>query len=258
MCRLAAYMGRAIPLSAFLAEPEHSLVKQSWAPREMKEAALNADGFGFGWYADDGAPAVYTNTCPIWNDPNLPALGRSLSRPIWMANTRSATPGQEIGHGNTQPFAADRVLFLHNGYIESFRAGTRVAFHHHLSPDIQAGIQGNTDSEFLFALLRQCLDETKGGIEAALRALLEVLPRLIDGRRALLNIVICDGERLVGCRHALNGGECPSLYAAVNAPAWPGATIIASEAFSGEGWQPIAPHTLFTADAAGFKTSVPL
>ena len=50
MCRLAAYLGPSLPLNQFLLDPPHSLVHQSWSPREMYYAKMNADGYGFGWY----------------------------------------------------------------------------------------------------------------------------------------------------------------------------------------------------------------
>ncbi|MEJ2094057.1 MAG: class II glutamine amidotransferase, partial [Gammaproteobacteria bacterium] len=50
------------------------LIKQSWAPKEMAEAVLNADGFGFGWYSDINDPMIYLNTLPIWSDINLESL----------------------------------------------------------------------------------------------------------------------------------------------------------------------------------------
>jgi glutamine amidotransferase len=78
MCRLAVYIGASIRLEDLILKPAHNLVEQAYAPREMQEARLNADGYGFGWFDDDGTPAVYTNTMPIWADHNLETLGRRL------------------------------------------------------------------------------------------------------------------------------------------------------------------------------------
>ncbi len=244
MCRLAAYNGPPVQLNRLLTEPEHSLLKQSWAPKEMREAALNADGFGFGWYAADGMPATYTNTSPMWSDANLDGLGRSLCAGTWLANVRSATPGQSISHANTQPFKYERILFLHNGYIRDFNTERRPAFHAYLRPEIQAGIRGDTDSEYLFALLRQHLAEYDGDLKNALLACLQALPALLDGGVALVNIVVSDGEQLLACRHAVNGGECPTLYEARDVPDFPDAVLIASERFRDtEHWQPVPPHS---------------
>ena len=49
MCRLAAYLGPEIPLRSFLLDFPHSLYQQSWDPKELTEARLNADGYGVAW-----------------------------------------------------------------------------------------------------------------------------------------------------------------------------------------------------------------
>ncbi len=125
MCRLAAYLGPAISLQQFLIDPPHSLYRQSWEPRELKYARLNADGFGFGWYDPDGEPAKYTHSAPIWADANLPALARSLHNTLWIAEIRSATEGNPVHALNTAPFCADRRLFIHNGFISDFHHQVR-------------------------------------------------------------------------------------------------------------------------------------
>ena len=48
MCRLLGYLGEPILLDAILYKPEHSLIVQSYDPREMTSGLLNADGFGIG------------------------------------------------------------------------------------------------------------------------------------------------------------------------------------------------------------------
>ena len=54
MCRHLAYLGPPVPLRALLFDPPHSLVRQSWAPRDMRGGGtINADGFGVGWYPGD-------------------------------------------------------------------------------------------------------------------------------------------------------------------------------------------------------------
>ena len=58
MCRLAAYLGTEISLSAFLQEHEHSLIQQSWAPKEMQDGTLNADGYGVAWLAEITFPSL--------------------------------------------------------------------------------------------------------------------------------------------------------------------------------------------------------
>ncbi len=88
--------------------------------RNCKYATLNADGYGFAWYNDDGRPAVYVNPAPIWTDPNLPHLARALVSDLWMTSVRSASAGNPVNHANTQPFVDDEFMFDHNGLIDDF------------------------------------------------------------------------------------------------------------------------------------------
>ncbi len=245
MCRLAAYTGQNISLTKFLIEPEHSLYRQSWAPGEMDEAALNADGFGFGWYTDADRPYTYTNTLPVWSDGNLHGLGENLSGRIWLGNVRSATPGQPLSHDNTQPFSTGPWLFMHNGFIEGFRETVRRSFHEYLPPEIQAGISGNTDSEYLFALFRNALtgcDSTE--FDIIFGRMFEDLYAILDSAKALLNIIVSDGRSIIAVRHACNGGRCPTLYWSDNQPGFPNGVIIASERLSTTGlWHSIREHS---------------
>ncbi len=211
MCRLAAYLGAEITLSQFLLEPEHSLVKQSWAPNEMQDGTLNADGYGIAWLASDSEPCTYKNVLPVWSDTNLEGLGRSLSSRQWMANVRSATPGQGISEANTQPFIKDGVIFTHNGCLKPFDKEIKSKFLDILSNDISADINGNSDSLYLFALLQQNLLTQTSLSDAILSMMKDLHSVCADKVAALLNLVISDGEFLYASRHALNG-KCPSLY----------------------------------------------
>ncbi|MGH8502625.1 MAG: ergothioneine biosynthesis protein EgtC [Gammaproteobacteria bacterium] len=250
MCRLAAYLGPPVLLQQFLLEPKHSLYEQSWAPHELNFARLNADGFGVGWYSADRKPAIYVNQMPIWSDCNLPALARSLSNPLWMAMVRSATSPYRTGLANMQPFSHDGVLFMHNGYVEDFDHSLRGRIRHFMSTTIEAGIGGNTDSEYIFALLRQLLaSDDELTLENALRGGLALIDEWLHGRKALLNVLLTDGQRLYATRHALNA-ECPSLYFTTDDEYFDeGAQLIASERLTeGEFWQPVPEHHLLILD----------
>lgn len=238
MCRLAAYAGPPLPLRRLLLDPEHSLCEQAYAPQEMVRGLLCADGYGFGWYGNDNRPRLYTNALPIWSDTNLPDLAASLSAPVWLANVRSATPGQAVNLANTQPFRSDNLMYLHNGYLEGFNNGLRRQLHEHLDPGLSAALQGNCDSEYLFAMILQRLRDT-GDIAMAMHEALADLEKLLAGRAALLGIVISDGERLYAIRHGI-GCQPPSMYAMTDDPDYPGAIVIASERLTtSNNWQPV-------------------
>jgi glutamine amidotransferase len=250
MCRLAAYLGPEIPLQHFLLEPAHSLYRQAREPRELLYTKLNADGFGFGWYDPDGSPSIYTSILPIWSDGNLPHLARSLSRPLWLAEVRSATDDQPVHPCNTPPFYDERHLFAHNGFIGEFHLQVRPALQDMLSPPVAATIQGNTDSEYLFACLRQLLvDKPHRPPGDALGELLDLLAEWVDEQPALLNIIVTEGERLYACRHAINH-ECPSLYYTTDDELFPGGQLLASERFTEDSfWQPVPEHHILILDA---------
>jgi gamma-glutamyl hercynylcysteine S-oxide hydrolase len=251
MCRLAAYMGPDLLLHKLLEEEPNSLLKQSWASEELQGTTLNADGFGFGWYLDDKQAAIYTSTLPIWSDTNLSGLGLTLQSPLWLAYVRSATPGQAVNQANTQPFKHNNLMFLHNGRIEHFNDGPRTTLHSHLSAKVASEIEGNTDSEYLFALCKQHLLAGHSPQQALQLACLDVESMLADSP-ALLNMIMSDSDTIYACRYAVNGGLCPSLYYSNTHPNFPDAVVIASERFSlPEYWHEVEEHSSLTVNRQG-------
>lgn len=245
MCRIAAYLGPPIFLEKFLLQPPHSLVEQASAPREMQESRLNADGFGFGWFSENGKPTIYTNPMPIWTDPNLAGLGHVLKTDLWLAYVRSATRLTDISHANTQPFYNKTLLYAHNGYIDQFGETLRHNIRHALESPCEKTIHGNTDSEYLFALLRQSL-LIEDNIEKALLMLFDQLVHWAGNVKLLLNIVIANKEKIVSVRHAING-DCPSLYYSTGDDFFNEGMVVASEALSDdESWQTVPPHHMLT------------
>ncbi len=249
MCRIAAYLGEPVALSHFLLDPPHSLEVQGWSPQELKYARLNADGFGFAWYDEADRPAVYVNPAPIWSDPNLPHLARTLKSPLWLASVRSATPGIPVNHVNTQPFIDNEFLFDHNGLIDDFHGAVQQRMIQQLAPGLLATIRGNTESEYLFAALRQLLDDNPDlPVETALAELMDNIAIWAEGRRCLLNLVVSDGERLYAVRHAL-GDDSPSLYYTTDDEMFPGAQLIASERLTESSfWQSVPEHQILVLD----------
>lgn len=250
MTRLAAYLGPDIALEQFLLDPPRSLLEQARAPHEASHAPISGDGFGFGWYDPDGAPAAYVNPQPIWADPNLPALAHALRNDLWLAAVRSAAPGFGNTPADTQPFRDDELLFLHAGHIDHFRHSVRPKLLRELSPDIEAAVRGGTDSEYLFALLRQILAEDEDmSVDSAIGETLALVDDWAGAARALLNLVVSDGERVYAVRHAVNA-DSPSLYYCVDDETFPdGAQLVASEALTEQGlWQPLPEHSLLVLD----------
>ena len=230
MCRHVAYIGPEVPLQDLLFLPPHGLVRQASAPQELRYARLNADGFGFGWYGEDDNAVVYRRADPVWQDPNLPALARNLYADLWLAAVRSASPGFGGDFVNAQPFANGDLLFSHNGLIEGFRPEIRREIQNILEPEVEAEILGTTDSEYLFALMRQfLLDDADLSLEGAMMEAYSTLEPWVGSGRALLNVILTDGERLIASRHAFHDAP-PSLYYTSDDDSFPeGAVVIASE-----------------------------
>ena len=240
MCRLLGYLGSPIPLDYLLYKPEHSLIVQSYLPREMTSGVVNADGFGIGWYhaQRETDPFTYKNTLPIWSDINLPNLSRYIESGCVIANVRSATAGQTLDFSNSHPFHYGRLLFTHNGFIKNFRQTLYRPIRDRLSDEAYQGIDGSTDSEHIFALLINELATAPDiSLEKALHNTLMILRELADSYQVSVsaNIILSDGNRLVASRFA-HGVQVPSLYWLRDDPAFPDAVIIASEPLFASNW----------------------
>lgn len=239
MCRLLGYLGPSIRLDSLLTKPEHSLVVQSYQPREMTSGTVNADGFGVGWYdPEDPDPFVYRNVLPIWGDPNLRSLSRYVQSNCILAAVRSATAGQAVQLSNCQPFQLGRLLGVHNGYIENFRQRLYRPLRDRLSDTCYQAIEGTTDSEHIFALFCHELQTAETTLEKALRLTLHTLTEWaqVHGVTVAANLVISDGHSLVASRFAYPATP-PSLYWLQDDPAFAEAMIVASEPlFTSDRW----------------------
>jgi ergothioneine biosynthesis protein EgtC len=232
MCRLLGYLGGPILLDSILYKPEHSLIVQSYQPREMTAGLLNADGFGVGWYHrnQDTDPFIYKNILPIWSDINLPSISRYVESGCAIAYVRSATSGQAVDLSNCQPFQSDRILFVHNGFIHNFRQTLYRPIRAQFSDRTYQLINGTTDSEHIFGLFINEFAATNLTLEAALQKALKTLAELakIEQVEFSANIVITNGQQLVASRFA-SPKTPPSLYWLQDDPNFPKAVMIASE-----------------------------
>jgi glutamine amidotransferase len=226
MCRMAGYAGPAIRLGEIVSAPPHSLVVQSYKPREMQTAVVNADGYGAALWLDDGRPepALYRTQAPIWADPNQGWMNERLVVRSAIAAVRSATPGIGFELANVQPFTHGRLAFAHNGFITDFHRGARRLICDKLSTGAYESIRGTSDSEHIFALVLQ--DGLEGGIAA-----LETICRELD-RTAVATLIVGDGEKLSAVRWS-RGIPPATLYAA----AWGEGVCVASEPLDGRAWR---------------------
>ena len=257
MCRFITYLGPSTRLESIVSETDHSLVVQSYQPQEMTSGVVNADGFGLGWYNSklESTPCVYTNTSPIWSDRNLRGLSRHIASDCILANVRSATPGFGFDQSNCQPFAYERLLFMHNGFIENFRDSLVRKIRDSLRDEYYRLIQGTTDSEHIFALVLNYLHGREYTQQTLIVALQETVAQLLEwthGRQMhmALNIALSDGEHVVALRFA-NSSSAPSLYYLPNSRAFPDGVVIASEKLSADPeWRTVPEGNMVTCSDA--------
>ena len=211
MCRMAGYVGPALRVGEIVSAPEHSLLVQSYRPREMLSGSVNADGYGAALWLDDGKPepALYRTAAPIWADPNQRWINERLLVRSLIAAVRSATPGIGFELANVQPFARGRVAFAHNGFVQEFRRGAERAVRDALGTEAYEGIEGSSDSEHLFALVLDGKGTLADAVRAALARLDSICARL--DRAAVATVLLGDGEQLVGARWA-RGSRPATLY----------------------------------------------
>jgi len=244
MCRWLAYAGPPIYLESLIFKPKRSLLTQSRAA-QMSVSAINADGFGIGWYGAKPQPGVYRDILPAWNDANLKSLAAQIASPLFFGHVRAAT-GTAVTRLNCHPFAYGRHLFMHNGMIGGFDKLRRVLAMA-IRPDLYPLVQGTTDSELFFYLLLGNGLETDA--EAAMRASVgQVLAAMsdagIEGHFAM-TAALSDGESVYAVRYA-NDERSPSLFYSV------GAQPLDEIA---ESWQEVPPGHMLVAGSGGVAVS---
>ncbi len=262
MCRLLAYLGPSLLLESLLYNYEHSLITQSYQPQEMISGTVNADGFGVGWYhtLKDTEPFTYRSTLPIWNDINLPSLSRYIESGCMVSYVRSATSGQALDFSNCQPFQYGRLLFIHNGKINKFRQTLYRPIRSQLRDEIYQWVNGTTDSEHIFALLLNELQNNPGkSLEQAMHLTLLKLKELVKRHETytLANLVVSDGNRLVACRFSTKP-PFPSLYWLQNDANFPNSLIIVSEPMFKGNWESFPENSILSVVEDGDITIEPI
>lgn len=238
MCRQLAYVGAPVPLADAVLVGSHSLLRQSYAARELLSGVVCADGFGVGWYDEHGRAARYRSIMPIWADANLADFGAVVRSGHLLASVRNATPGMPFGEAAVHPLRDGDWLFCHNGSLRGDKAREELRA---LAPADVAPIGSDTGD--LFGAL---VADLRAGVEpaAALRGLIGRVAA--HGEPAWLNLALSDGRRTLLTRFA-SDGPAPSLYL----HAAPDAVRVASEPLDDDpGWEPVAPSTLVELSAS--------
>jgi glutamine amidotransferase len=156
MCRLFGLTAGAEPVTAkfWLLQAPDSLRRQSH--REP-------DGTGLGYYDRDGQPHVDKQPLAAFRDREFAREAREVESSTFVAHIRFASTGA-LELKNTHPFEQQNRLFAHNGVLEDLPSLERRL------GDAISLVQGDTDSERLFALITTEIERHGGDVEAGIHA----------------------------------------------------------------------------------------
>ncbi|KAI9317425.1 nucleophile aminohydrolase [Dichotomocladium elegans] len=231
MCRLLLYKGKQpILLAHLLTNPAHSIINQSFDSRLRIDhrRPLNGDGFGVGWYDSDTdntqsstTPCIFTSVTPAWSNSNLVRLAERIKSPLLFAHVRASTQGT-VTEANCHPWNYGRIMWMHNGGIAQFDKIKR-RLQNSLPEELFLFVQGNTDSEWAFALFLSFLKNPKAEKfehqelkEAMLKTIAQLnawAEELNITEPSLLNFAVTDGESVVCVRYiSSKTEEAASLY----------------------------------------------
>jgi gamma-glutamyl hercynylcysteine S-oxide hydrolase len=236
VCRHLAYLGPPVPLAALVLHPPHGLLRQAYAPLDMRGGGtVNADGFGAGWYPVAGAePVRYRSGQPLWTDASFAAVAASTRAGALLAAVRSATVGMPVSAEAAAPFADGRWLFSHNGLVRGWpesMAGPAAA----LPVTELLRLDAPTDAALLWALVRQRL---RAGVDPgdALAEVVAAVESAAPGSR--LNLLLTDGT----------GIWATAWYHALSVRTDDDSALVASEPIDGHpGWVEVPDRHLVTA-----------
>ncbi len=176
-------------------------------------------------------PCVFTSITPAWNNINLRRLSEKIRSHTFFAHVRAATPGLITSETNSHPFQYKQFMFMHNGGVARWDHIKRTLLFS-IRPKFFTAIQGSTDSELVFYLILNeieniiaaqsvPLNETAEIYKKAIIATIHLLVRSIDAARpppanneaTLLNLAFTDGD-IVCCTKFVYPPTAPpaSLY----------------------------------------------
>jgi gamma-glutamyl hercynylcysteine S-oxide hydrolase len=187
VCRHLAYIGPPVALRSLLFDAPHALVHQARTPRFQHAGPDNPDGWGVAWGSDPSER--YRTAIPMWDDVAFSGPERAGGV---LAAARYATRGSTRDARNSAPFVSDGWIFSLNGYVSGFRDGFGSELRSRLTPRRARTIEGDTDSEVVFALI---LDQLDVGVAPG-EALADVARIVRTESPGALNLLLTDRESI--------------------------------------------------------------
>lgn len=221
------------------------------APKSLARLAHeHPDGWGAAICEQDTGWAVFKRTASAKDDSAFHELAVQSRGVLLIAHIRQRTVGP-VGIANTHPFLRDGWVFAHNGTIKDIEYLTT-----HSSKKRSKQVEGDTDSERLFAFILTRLDDGGEADEVIATAVAELRARenfgafnFILAREAAVYVHRC-GRSLFLLDKAARAPEQTRVSSetgsVLDVPELEGqrAIFIASEAMTDEAWQEIPDGTL--------------
>ncbi len=154
MCRLFGLTAAPHRVHArfWLLEAPDSLSQQS---------RQNADGTGLGIFNPEGAPVLDKQPIAAYEDMAFAGEARHLTSTTFTGHVRKASTGAPAPQ-NTHPFTMKGRIMAHNGAI-----GELPKLEQQLGDQLGL-VQGDTDSERMFALITSCTERRDGDVSAGI------------------------------------------------------------------------------------------
>jgi predicted glutamine amidotransferase len=156
MCRLFGLHAdrRVVTATFWLLEAPDNLAEQS---------KRNPDGTGLGVFEADGKPVIHKQPIAAWQDSQFATEAHELTGTTFIAHVRySSSAALEVR--NTHPFLQDDRIFAHNGVV----TGLDVVDARLRELGVDDLVQGDTDSERIFALITACIRRRDGDVGAGI------------------------------------------------------------------------------------------
>jgi predicted glutamine amidotransferase len=156
MCRLFGLHAdkRVVTATFWLIEAPDNLIEQS---------KRNPDGTGVGVFEADGKPIVDKEPVAAWQDSEFATEAHQLTGTTFIAHVRYSSSAA-LETRNTHPFLQDDRLFAHNGVV----TGLDVLDARLDELAVNDLVQGETDSERIFALITAFIRRHHGDVGAGI------------------------------------------------------------------------------------------
>jgi gamma-glutamyl hercynylcysteine S-oxide hydrolase len=175
MCRHLGWLGEPRSVASLTLDPPYGLLVQSYSPRRQKHGLMNADGWGVGFFDEDGVARRWRSAAPLWGDASFTSVAPVLRSGCVVAAVRSASVGMPIEASASAPFSDGRWLLSHNGLVDR-----------HVLP-ASSTAESTNDSALLAALIFE------RGLESLGETITEVAA---SDPNARLNILAGNGSEL--------------------------------------------------------------